>query len=137
MYQVFGFLAAGLAIWAGIRRRWNDVTYTGVAAFTLLLYIKALDWWWDWMPRWLFFLVLGGIAVAVMLVLGRVKAAGRGCRMTTRGVLVAVAVLLLANGAILVNVARNRAGNPDAVVRLSQREVTPAWTTRRRVPSRC
>jgi hypothetical protein len=49
--------------------------------------------------------------------------------MTTRGVLVAVAVLLLANGAILVNVARNRAGNPDAVVRLSQREVTPAWTT--------
>jgi uncharacterized membrane protein len=73
VYQVFGFLAAGLAIWAGIRRRWNDVTYTGVAAFTLLLYIKALDWWWDWMPRWLFFLVLGGIAVAVMLVLGRVK----------------------------------------------------------------
>jgi len=42
--------------------------------------------------------------------------------MTTRGVLAAGALLLLANGVILVNVARNRAGNPDAVVRLSERE---------------
>jgi len=42
--------------------------------------------------------------------------------MSTRGVLAAGALLLLANGAILVNVARNRAGNPDAVVRLSERE---------------
>jgi len=42
--------------------------------------------------------------------------------MINRSVLVAGAVLLLANGAILVNVARNRAGNPDAVVRLSERE---------------
>jgi len=42
--------------------------------------------------------------------------------MINRGVLVAGAVLMLANGAILVNVVRNRAGNPDAVVRLSERE---------------
>ena len=42
--------------------------------------------------------------------------------MINRNVLVAGAVLVLANGAILVNVARNRAGNPDAVVRLSERE---------------
>jgi len=42
--------------------------------------------------------------------------------MINRSVLVAGAVLVLANGAILVNVTRNRAGNPDAVVRLSERE---------------
>ena len=74
VYQVVGFAAAALVIWAGIRRQWNDVTYTGVTAFTILLFIKATDWWWDWMPRWLFFLVLGGMAVGVMLVLKRVKA---------------------------------------------------------------
>ena len=74
VYQVFGFLVAGLAIWTGVRQGWNEVTYTGVTAFTILLYIKAMDWWWDWMPRWLFFLALGGIAVAVMLVLKRLKA---------------------------------------------------------------
>ncbi len=72
-YQLLGFLAAGLTIWYGIRRGWNAVTNTGVVAFTILLYLKATDWWWDWMPRWLFFLTLGAIAVAVMLVLRRLK----------------------------------------------------------------
>ncbi len=43
--------------------------------------------------------------------------------MMNRGLLAAGAVLLLANGAILVNVARNRAGNPEAIVRLSEREL--------------
>jgi uncharacterized membrane protein len=80
VYQVFGFVASGLAIWAGIRRRWNDVTYAAVTAFTILLYIKAVDWWWDWMPRWLFFLVLGGIAVGVMVLLQRFKARAGGAR---------------------------------------------------------
>ena len=42
--------------------------------------------------------------------------------MINRGVLAAGALVVLANGAILANVARNRAGNPDAVVRLSERE---------------
>jgi hypothetical protein len=42
--------------------------------------------------------------------------------MMNRGFLAAGALLVLANGAILANVARNRAGNPDAVVRLSERE---------------
>ena len=42
--------------------------------------------------------------------------------MINRSVLVAGVVLVVANGAILVNVARNHAGNPDAVVRLSERE---------------
>jgi len=73
LYQVLGFVTAGAAIWVGIRRGWNDVTNTAVVAFTILAYVKAADWWWDWMPRWLFFLVLGGIAVAVMLLLKRIK----------------------------------------------------------------
>lgn len=42
--------------------------------------------------------------------------------MINRGVVAAGALVVLANGAILANVARNRAGNPDAVVRLSERE---------------
>ena len=42
--------------------------------------------------------------------------------MINRGLLAAGALVILANGAILTNVARNRAGNPDAVVRLSERE---------------
>ena len=48
--------------------------------------------------------------------------------MINRGLLVAGAVLLLANGVILVNVARNRAGNPDAVIRLTERELRTVGT---------
>jgi uncharacterized membrane protein len=80
VYQVAGFAAAALVIWAGIRRRWNDVTYTGVVAFVILLFIKAMDWWWEWMPHWLFFLVLGGMAVLVMVLLKRVQARVGGAR---------------------------------------------------------
>lgn len=43
--------------------------------------------------------------------------------MTNRGALVAGATLLVANALILGGVMRNRAGNPDAVVRLSEREL--------------
>lgn len=80
VYQVAGFAAAALVIWAGIRRQWNDVTYTGVTAFVILLFIKAMDWWWEWMPHWLFFLVLGGMAVLVMVLLKRVQARVGGAR---------------------------------------------------------
>jgi len=80
VYQLFGFAVAALAIWTGVRQRWNEVTNTGVVAFTILLYIKAMDWWWDWMPRWLFFLVLGAIAMLIMLVLRRIKLRAGGAR---------------------------------------------------------
>lgn len=43
--------------------------------------------------------------------------------MINRGLLAAGVVLVLANGAILVNVSRNRAGTPDAVIRLTEREL--------------
>lgn len=72
-YQVTGFALAALAIWAGIRRNWSDITNTGVIAFTILLFIKAVDWWWDWMPRYLFFLVLGGMTLGVMVLLKRIR----------------------------------------------------------------
>jgi hypothetical protein len=45
--------------------------------------------------------------------------------MMNRGLLAAGAVLLVGNALVLGGVRRNRAGNPDAVVRLSQRELEP------------
>jgi hypothetical protein len=43
--------------------------------------------------------------------------------MNNRGGLAAGLALVVANGVILLNVARNRAGNPDAVIRLTEREL--------------
>lgn len=76
IYQVLGFLAAGLTIWLGIHAHWPGVTNLGSTFFSIFLYTKFYDWWWDWMPKYLFFLVLGLIAVLLLLVLKRLRAMG-------------------------------------------------------------
>jgi hypothetical protein len=40
----------------------------GTLGLLLFLLTKLVDWWWDWMPRYLFFLVVGTLAVAVLRV---------------------------------------------------------------------
>jgi uncharacterized membrane protein len=73
-YQVLGFAASAGAIWLGIRRRWTHVTNTGVVFFVIFLYTKFFDWWWESMPKYLFFLVLGLVAILLLSVLRRVRA---------------------------------------------------------------
>lgn len=77
VYQTVGLIASGLIIWMGIRRHWPGVTNLGSTFFTILLYTKFFDWWWDWMPKYLFFLVLGLAALLVLLVLKRLRAVSR------------------------------------------------------------
>jgi len=77
LYQVAGFILAGLTIWLGIRRHWPGVTNLGSTFFVIFLYTKLYDWWWDWMPKYLFFLLLGAIAVLVLLVLRRLRSVVR------------------------------------------------------------
>jgi uncharacterized membrane protein len=77
IYQVAGFAASAAAIWAGVRFRWPGTANLGSAFFAILLYTKFYDWWWEWMPRYLFFLVVGLVAVLLLLVLGRLRTASR------------------------------------------------------------
>ena len=75
LYQVAGFaLAAGMLI-VGIRRRWTETVNLGAGFFGVLLLLRYVDWWWDVMPKYLFFLVVGGTAIALMLVLRRFRRA--------------------------------------------------------------
>jgi uncharacterized membrane protein len=76
-YQVAGFVVAALAIAYGVRRNFADVINTSVSFFVVLLYTKFFDWWWDSMPKYLFFLVIGLTAVLFLFVLRRLRAAGR------------------------------------------------------------
>jgi uncharacterized membrane protein len=77
-YQVTGFVLSGGIIALGIRRHWPGLTNLGSTFFVLYLYTKFFDWWWDWMPKYLFFLVLGLSAVLLLLMLKRLRAAARG-----------------------------------------------------------
>lgn len=72
-YQVLGFVLAALAIWLGIKRHWGDVVNTGNVFFILFLYTKLFDWWWDWMPKYIFFFLLGLSALLTLLIFKRIR----------------------------------------------------------------
>ena len=73
IYQTAGFAISAMAIWAGIRLSWPEVVNTGNVFFTIFLYTKFFDWWWDWMPKYLFFLIIGLTAILMLLVFKRLR----------------------------------------------------------------
>ncbi len=80
-YQVLGFAGSAAAIWLGTKRHWPEVVNTGLTFFVIFLYTKFYDWWWEIMPKYLFFLVIGLSAVLLLVVFkrlrtGRYKGAG-------------------------------------------------------------
>jgi hypothetical protein len=72
-YQVLGFALSAGATWLGVRRGWADTANTGIVFFVIFLYTKLFDWWWQIMPKWLFFLVLALAAVLLLLVFQRLR----------------------------------------------------------------
>jgi uncharacterized membrane protein len=75
-YQLASFVLAAAAIAIGSRRGWREVETVGTAVLVLYLFARFFDWWWDWMPRWLFFLVIGALAVSMLLALRRLRSTG-------------------------------------------------------------
>jgi uncharacterized membrane protein len=76
-YQLAGFVGSALVIWLGARRNWTEMVNTGIVFFIIFLYTKFFDWWWQVMPKYLFFLVLGLAAILILLVLKRLRGALR------------------------------------------------------------
>jgi uncharacterized membrane protein len=73
VYVILGFAASALVIWTGIHWKWQGITNLGSTFFVIQLYTKFFDWWWDWMPKYLFFLLLGLVAVLLLLVFQRMR----------------------------------------------------------------
>jgi len=73
-YQLLGFTMSATAIWLGIARRWKEAVYTGTFFFVALLFLEFVNWWWAWMPKYLFFLIVALTSVAVLIGLKRLRA---------------------------------------------------------------
>ena len=73
IYQVTGFAVSAGLIMLGIRKHWPDVINTGNGFFVLFLYTKFFDWWWDIMPKYLFFLVVALSSVLMLFVYKRIR----------------------------------------------------------------
>jgi uncharacterized membrane protein len=72
-YQTLGFVGTAAIIWYGTRRHWSDVVNTGVTLFVIFFYTKLFDWWWDSMPKYLFFLVMGLTAILLLVIFKRLR----------------------------------------------------------------
>jgi uncharacterized membrane protein len=66
IYQILAFLAATAVIWIGIHFDLRGTVNLGAAYFVICLYIKMVDWWWDWMPKYVFFFVVGAVAIVLL-----------------------------------------------------------------------
>lgn len=73
IYQIAGFVVSALGIWLGVRRNWPEVVNTGNVFFAIFLYTKFFDWWWHWMPKYLFFLLVALTAVLMLLIFKRLR----------------------------------------------------------------
>jgi uncharacterized membrane protein len=72
-YQVLGFAVSAGLMALGLRRQWPDVVNTGNSFFVLFLYTKFFDWWWDIMPKYLFFLVIALVSLLLLVVYQRIR----------------------------------------------------------------
>jgi hypothetical protein len=72
-YQILSFAVALAAIIGGLAWRWPEVAGLGTGLFAIASFLKLVDWWWDWMPRYLFFLLVGLLALAVSWLLQRLR----------------------------------------------------------------
>jgi hypothetical protein len=62
-YQVVALVTGPALVVAGVRHRWREAVPIAALFTALFLLLRFVDWWWDWMPRYLFFLILTGVAL--------------------------------------------------------------------------
>lgn len=72
-YQIVGFVAFVSMIGVGLRRDEMILVRTGAVGLVLFLLLRMVDWFWDTIPQWLFFLIVGALAVGSILVMLRVR----------------------------------------------------------------
>lgn len=82
-YELAGLLISAGVIWLGITRDWDGVVNASAIAFVIFLFTRLYHWWWDWMPKYLFFAVIGSFGIGLVLAFRRVRG-----RMSRKGVTV-------------------------------------------------
>ena len=75
-YILLSLMVGVAAIVAGTRMGWAEVASVGAVGFATALVVRLTDWWWGWMPHWVFFLAVGCVAIAVLLAFRWVRSHG-------------------------------------------------------------
>jgi len=73
LYQLVGLVVFVAMVWQGLRRDDLILARGGATALVLFLFLRMVDWFWDAIPDWLFFLLVGGLAFGALLLLRRAR----------------------------------------------------------------
>ncbi len=74
LIQLAGLILSAGVVFHGFRLARGGLVNLGALAFAVLLFVRLQAWWWSWMPRYLFFLSIGLIALLLALVFHRMRA---------------------------------------------------------------
>ena len=72
-YQAGAAVAAVVVIAHGVRTSRGETVVIGALFAALFLFGRFVDWWWDWMPKYLFFLILASVSLAWLWLLRRLR----------------------------------------------------------------
>ena len=67
-YQILGVLLSAGVVAHAVRLGQGGLVNLGSVAFVVFLYVRLHAWFWDWMPKYLFFFLLGLTALGLLLV---------------------------------------------------------------------
>jgi uncharacterized membrane protein len=72
-YEMIGLGTSAGAIWWGIRRHWNGIVNVGAVFFVIFLFTRLYHWWWDWLPKYLFFALIGALGIVLVVAFKRIR----------------------------------------------------------------
>jgi hypothetical protein len=77
-YQVAAAAAAVAVVALGVRSGRSETLVIGAVFAGLFLVGRFVDWWWDWMPKYLFFLIMAAVAIGWLAGLARLRRRAAG-----------------------------------------------------------
>ncbi len=73
IYEFTGLAMAGVLTWLGILRDWVGVVNTGSIFFAIFLFCRIYHWLWVWIPKYLFFAIIGLVGILLVAGLKRLR----------------------------------------------------------------
>jgi uncharacterized membrane protein len=73
LYEFMGLLVSAASMWLSVTRHWSGLVNTSAVAFVVFLFTRLYHWWWDWMPKYLFFAAVGALGIALVLMFKRLR----------------------------------------------------------------
>lgn len=73
LYELVGLVISAGAICLGITKQWNGIVNAGSTFFPVFLFFRLYHWWWRLMPEYLFFAIIGALAILLVVLFKRLR----------------------------------------------------------------